>query len=396
MIFIYAFGYLNIIMRIESISARVVYNNRLEEAVEVEINEKYKGISPSGASKGSHEVKYIPARLAVKRINKISEKYIGEKLIFEKIDREIKFLKEKIGGNGSIAFSYALFNANFEVKDDEKYYFPLPLSNVIGGGMHNGNMNIQEILVSPSKAKTFKEAFEINRKIYEELKKILKKKKSFLGYNDESAIISKLNDIESLNLVSRIVDKYDAYIGVDFASNSYYNTKTKKYEFLGKKLSTERYYDEIMNLIKEYNLKYAEDPFYEDDFERFSQLREDLKRSCYVVGDDLTTTNPKRLSLAIKERAISGIIVKPNQIGTISESIEVKEMAEKNDILPVISHRSGESDDNTISRVSIKYRFKLAKIGIAGIRIVKINELIRLWDKVYKKKVENPWKKLKR
>ncbi len=383
-------------MIIQNIKARVVYNNRLEESVEVEINEKFRGISPSGASKGSHEVKCLPAKLSVRRINTISKKYIGEKLNFEKIDRELKFLKEKIGGNGSIAFSYALFNANFAIDPNKKYSFPLPLSNVMGGGVHNGNMSIQEVLVSPSKAKTFKEGFEINRKIFIELMSFLKKKKLFLGYNDESAIISKLNDISSLNLVSKIADKYDAHIGLDFASNSYYNPKKRKYLFLGKALNRERYYDEILKLIEDYDIKYVEDPFYENDFDMFHEIREDLKRRCYVVGDDLTTTNPERLSTAIKEKSITGIIIKPNQIGTVSESIDVKEMAEKNNILPVISHRSGESDDSTISRVSIYYGFKLAKIGIAGMRVVKINEFIRLWEKIYKKKVENPWKKLKK
>ncbi len=380
---------------IKDIKAIITYNNRLEKTIEVIINNKYRGMSPSGASKGSSEVKSIDVENNIQRINKYLKKYIGEEGNFEKISRELKFLKDKLGSNTTTAFSFALFNMNFKIDNKKTYSFPLPLSNIIGGGMHHGRMSIQEILVVPKKAKTFADAFEINREIYLEIKKYLKKKNKFLGYNDESAIISTLNSIEALNLARKYCDKFDALLGVDFASNTYYKEKTDTYLFEGKKYKRERYIEHIEKLIKEYEIVYAEDPVQEKDFDGFKMLNTSLKNTI-ITGDDLTTTNPLLLKEAIKHKSIKGIIIKPNQIGTLIESLEVKEIAEKNNIIPVISHRSGEGDDNTISKIAIEYSFPLAKIGIAGIRIVKINELIRLWNSVKKKKMVNLWKTLKK
>ena len=182
---------------------------------------------------------------------------------------------------------------------------------------------------------------------------------------------------------------------MDFASNSYYKKKTNTYIFEGKRYKREKYIEYIEELIEEYEIIYAEDPLQEKDFDGFRILNTSLKNTI-ITGDDLTTTNPFLLKEAIKNKSIKGIIIKPNQIGTLIESLEVKEIAEKNKIIPVLSHRSGEGDDNTLSKIAIEYSFPLAKIGVAGIRIVKINELVRLWNSVKKKKMVNIWKILKK
>lgn len=369
---------------IERLDAYIVYNNRLQKTVEVEINGKYRGAAPSGASKGSAEVKYLSPKAVVKRLKEVFPKYIGEKIEFEKLDREIKLLKSKLGGNGSIAFSFALFNASFKLKSDETYEFPYPLGNVIGGGAHHGFTHIQEFLVLPVKAKTFPKAIEIMVAIYKELMEEFTNK--FCGFNDEGAMIIKEKEDRILDKIERVALRYSAKIGVDFAATSYYDKKSDSYIINGKKIKSEIYKQYVLDLIKSYHLIYVEDPVHEKDFEGFAEISKKSKKT-YVTGDDLTTTNLELLKKAIKYKAITGIIIKPNQIGTITEALEAKALAEKHNILPVLSHRSGEADDYTISRLALAYKFKVIKAGISQSRIPKLNELMRLWYKSEKKKM---------
>ncbi len=369
---------------IKDLNAYIVYNNRLEQMVEVEINKKYRGTSPSGASKGSSEIKYLKATTSIKRLKEIFPKYIGEKIDFEKLDREIKLLKTRLGGNGSIAFSFALFNASFKLEENKIYYFPYPLGNVIGGGAHHGFASFQEFLVLPLKAKTFPKAMETMVAIYKDLMEEFYNK--FCGFNDEGAMIIKEKEENILDKLEKVALMHGAKIGIDFASNSYYDKKSNSYKIKGKKIKAEEYKQYVIDLIKSYHLIYAEDPLHEKDFEGFAEITKKAKKT-YITGDDLTTTNPELLKKAIKHKSITGIIIKPNQIGTITEALETKKIAEKHKILPVLSHRSGEADDYTISHLALAYNFKVIKAGIAQSRIPKLNELMRLWNTIEKKKM---------
>ncbi|NPA38336.1 MAG: hypothetical protein GXN99_00910 [Candidatus Nanohaloarchaeota archaeon] len=366
--------------RLKSARAYLVYNNRLQPTVEVKINNKFRGAAPAGASTGSKEVKYKNPVRVINLLNKnIFPSYEGEDLRnFEKIDREIKHLKSQIGGNGSIAFSFALFNAYFYFEDVQHATFPLPLGNVIGGGAHHGFTDIQEFLAIPKRAKSFPEAFKILIRIYEEANQTFSKK--FCGYNDEGALIIKEKQNKILDKLSEIASRYQAYLGVDFAANSYYDAKTNTYLFEGKKLKPEEYIERVIELIKTYKLWYAEDPVQEKDVEGFKILTK--KTKSFITGDDLTVTNPSNVLKFAKDEVIRGVIIKPNQIGTVSEALDSKRIADKYNLLAVISHRSGEADDYTISRLAVMYGFKVIKAGIAQSRIPKLNELMRLWQTI--------------
>lgn len=368
---------------IDKIKAYKVIDNRINYTIEVLVNNKYRGACPSGASTGKAEAKTKDVDESIYLINQIAEKYKGEDINFDIVDRELKFLKDRIGANGTTALSYAFFNTCLEWDNTKEYKFPLPLANTIGGGKHNGFTSIQEFLILPKKATTFLEAIDKVKVMYNTLK--TKMRKRFYGYNDEGAMIIKEKDEKILEVMSNTLTG-EYYYGVDMAASSFYNPKTKKYEFSGKKYTREEFIDIVIELARKYKIYYLEDPLEENDFKGFSEVRRKLRKSI-VVGDDLTTTNSNRLKKAIKEKAIKGIIIKPNQIGTIHEAIEAKELAENSNIIPVLSHRSGEVDDYTLSNLAVYYDFKIIKAGIAQSRIPKLNGLIRLWNSLEKKKM---------
>lgn len=370
-------------MKIKNFEFRKVLNNRLEWTLEVEIN-GFKGISPSGASKGKNEVISIDVDRALKILGNLKEELTGKNFSQESLD---SFLAKKggnkfrnIGGNTSIAISFAFFNANFNLKGN---IFPYPLGNVVGGKSHGGFSDIQEFLVLPVNSKTIYEAIETNIVIYKEVRNKFGGKK--IGVNDEGALMIKEDHEKILDILCNIAENFNAKVGLDVAASSLWNGNGYEYESIGKILSPEEQIDFIKSLIEKYNLYYIEDPFHEEDFKSFKELNDRLGKKCLICGDDLTVTDYERIKKAHEINAINSVIIKPNQIGTITLSKKALEFSRKNKILPIISHRSGETDDVTISRLSVNWQIPVIKCGIFGIRTLKLNELIRLWDKC-----ENP------
>ncbi|NOR85732.1 hypothetical protein GQ473_06455 [archaeon] len=367
---------------INKIHAIKILDSRANWTVEVDVNGTACA-SPAGASTGIHETATIPADVACDFINKkLSHAFIGETIDQKKIDAQLKFLTSKIGANGSIATSFAIYNLLRD--ENQKNIFPYPLGNIFGGGAHGGTIDIQEVLICPKKAKTFPDAIKRMTDTYHDLKKNLKNKGLQVGMNDEGALTANIGFIELMDTLKPIADKHGCLIGLDVAASELYASDKYFYKKMGKTLTTKEQIEFILHLIKKYKLFYVEDPMHEEDFKNTGILFSKNKKTL-ITGDDLTTTNTERIKKAIGH--INGMIVKPNQIGTVTQTINAIEMCKKNGITPVISHRSGETTDSTISKMALDFEIPLIKCGIADMRTAKLNELLRLWDEADKPKM---------
>ena len=364
-------------MELRNIELRQIIDSRTKPTVEAEINGEY-GKAPSGASTGTHEAKcFVPDHL--ENIEELVQKLEGRNLSQEEFDEELHEIDgtddfSRLGA-AAIASSFAFKNAEgFENTEN----FPLPLSNVIGGGEHGGNTSIQEFLVLPVNADTFPEAIETNREIYQELKERYASK--IRGINDEGALITSMDDEATLRALKKVADKHEARIGLDIAASEFYSNGEYKMTSLGETHSPEDHLDFVQMLIDEFELVYVEDPFDQEDFKMHAKLTQ-KNPEVMICGDDLFTTNKDRLQQGIEQDSCNSLIVKPNQIGTVSDAKETVELAKENDYTPVISHRSGETCDATISDLALEWECPVIKAGIADIRIAKLNKLLRLWDK---------------
>jgi len=364
-------------MKIEFLKLREIIDSRTNPTVEAEINGSL-GRAPAGASTGRHEAEaFVPEHLDA--AEKKMEQLVGQDLTQEEFDQELREIDEtekfKELGSAAIAASFAFKNAQ---GFDHSNQFPLPLSNVIGGGEHGGNTSIQEFLVLPVNASSFREAVETNTEIYQELKERYKMK--IKGMNDEGALITSMDDEQTLKALKKVADKYEARIGLDMAASEYYEDGEYKISSMHQTLEGDDYLDFVQKLIDEFDLVYVEDPFDQDDFHYHAKLTS-KNPEVLICGDDLFVTQEKRLQEGIEKRAGNSLIVKPNQVGTVTNARETVELAKENDYTPVISHRSGETCDATISDLALEWEIPVIKAGIADIRVAKLNQLIRHEDR---------------
>ena len=363
-------------MEVKQVKLCKILDSRTNYTVEAKIN-KETASAPSGASTGTHEAKcFVPEEL--EKTESLLKELEEENLSQEEFDEQLKEIDgtddfSNIGA-AAIALSFAFKKASrFERSEN----FPLPLSNVIGGGEHGGNTSIQEFLVLPVNAETFPEAIEINRKIYQELKERYSRR--IQGINDEGALITSMDDEQTLKALQKVADKYGAALGVDVAASEFYEDGTYKLSSMGIEHDADGQLDFIKHLIEAFDLKYVEDPFDQEDFEKHAKLTKEFPETL-ICGDDLFTTNKDRLQKGVESDACNSLIVKPNQIGTVSDSRKTVELAKNNDYTPVISHRSGETCDATISDLALEWECPIIKAGIADIRVAKLNQLLRQWD----------------
>jgi len=372
-----------------TISAYLHYNNEYIFAT-----------SPAGKSTGSHEVISYPLVKGLPNIdeslkffkkNKLS---INQAFTFDNQEEFDSFLEEldespdfkEIGGNLAIALSMLFMK--YSAKKENKLLFqylntkpkikdlPKPLGNVFGGGVHSEDgIPVQEFLILNEK-KLLSENVKLNIDIYKTIQNELHKKKIFFGKNDEGAIEAKLSFDNAINLMENAIDKVNekSKYGLDVAGSEFY--KDKKYYFEKKKYSEKEFVNFWKEFLKKHkNLVYLEDPFFEDSFDAFAELQK--KTKALVCGDDLYTTNVNRLALGIKKKSTNSILIKPNQIGTITRMQETIKLANKNNIKCVISHRSGETIDNTIAHLAVGLKIPYIKTGtVSGERLAKLNELI--------------------
>ena len=379
---------------IKRVSAKTIFDSRKEKTIQVFIKTDFGNFSasaPQGKSTGKHESKPYRKSLEddIKTIKKFSD-YFSEEILegFDDLKRIEDVVEGHVGANTLFAIESAALKALahemkkeiWELINPNARKFPRLVGNCIGGGKHSKLINnkkpdFQEFLLIPN-MKGVKENLEKNKKLKEDIKYLLKNKDDkFKGEkNDEDAWSTSLNEKE----VFDILKKLEAPIGVDVAASSFF--KRKKYHYENPKLdrTIEEQFDYISNLIKNYGLFYIEDPFEEEDFESFAKLLKKFPDSL-IVGDDLTATNPKLLDKAIKMKSINAIIVKPNQIGSLIKVKEVCELAKKNNIKIVFSHRSGETKENILADLAFGFQADFFKCGISGKeREVKIKRLIEI------------------
>ncbi|MEM3769721.1 MAG: phosphopyruvate hydratase [Candidatus Bathyarchaeia archaeon] len=397
---------------IEDVIARKIFNSRGEETIEVDVITASgfgRASAPAGESRGKAEVVYYPrggVDEAIKKVEElISPELIGLNADFqEEIDKtlhEVDNTKDFriIGGN--TAFAVSLANAEAAANSYGLPLFqylggytahelPYPLGNIISGGKHTSGKSpdIQEFLALPYGADSFLEAATANVKIHSKVKEALKKKDKLFsgGRSDEGAWIANVTNLEAFEIMASVCEEisnelgFKCGFGVDVAASSLWNAKKKKYvyERTGKELDSGEQLEVIRQIIEKYHLVYVEDPLHEEDYEGFAELTKKIK-NCLICGDDLFATNNERLARGIKMHAANAIIVKVNQVGTLTDTLDTIETAKRAGYVPVVSHRSGDTCDWHIAHLAVAFKCPIIKAGVVeGTRIAKINELLRI------------------
>jgi enolase len=403
-------------MIIKRVKAKKIKNSRGEDTLKVTIKSDVSrgtGAAPSGMSTGKHEVMAFPEEgvdFCVDFINKeLSKKLVG--LQFQKYSdlKKIESLIDikKYGGNTLIAVEYAILNSYgnaWEFVDENSKQVPRPVGNVIGGGAHVRSDKVpdfQEFLVLSLNCPNFVKAMEANYRVHSLVQKKFKKLKKFNNEtSDEGAWIANISNIEALDILHESVKEisrdynFVLHIGLDVAASSFYKDGKYYYKNYSNKekekvLTSAEQIKFIGSLIEKYGLKYVEDPLHEDDFEGFAKLSEKYSNKCLIVGDDLITTNLDRLKEAVKLKSVNSVIVKPNQIGSLLKTKKVVEFAKKNKLFCVMSHRSGETLDATISHLAVGLETPLLKTGISGLeRESKLQEVRKIVGQIKAKIAE--------
>ncbi len=379
---------------IKKVRATSLLNSRKEETILVTISTNvgnFSASSPTGKSTGKFEAKPYKKSIEgdIQALTDFSE-YFSEEILenIEDLRRIEDITDRNIGANTLFALESAILKAMakeqkkqvWQIINPNAKKMPRLVGNCIGGGKHSSSSkertpDFQEFELIP-KTKSVKKAYEINKKAKKDVEILLKEvDKKFCGEkNDENAWITSLIDKEVLDVLKQT----KLPLGLDIAASSFY--KRKKYVYqnpLFKRESKEQLMY-ISNLVKNFNLFYVEDPFGEEEFDAFAKL---LKKfpNALIVGDDLTTTNPKRLQKAIEKESINAIIVKPNQIGSLLKVKEVVELAKKNKIKLIFSHRSGETSETILADLAFGFGSDFFKCGIEGdVREDKIKRLIEI------------------
>lgn len=410
--------------KIKQIKAREILDSRGNPAVEatVILSDGTVGISscPSGASVGTYEAvelrdhdqarfKGLGVLKAIENIEKIIvPKLLGmEASKQQEIDRTLLELdgtqnKGRLGANATLSVSMAVSEAaaksavlplflylrQFIHKENTSLKIPSIIFNLINGGMHAGNnLDFQEFQVVPATSKPYSEALATGITIYNSLKDVLKQNNLPLLVGDEGGFGPTLSsNMEAFALLKQAVASvnlrvgFDLFFGLDAAANhlyrdGHYYIKDKAMSFSSADLTA--YYE---TLNKEYGLLYIEDPFFEDDWNAWANLSAKISHDTMVVGDDITATNPYRLQMAIDKKAITGIIIKPNQIGTVLEALAVVEVARAAGLKIIVSHRSGETNDSFIADFAVAVSADYVKFGapVRGERVAKYNRLLQI------------------
>ena len=395
-------------MIIKDIKLRKIIDSRGNSTVEADIstNDGFgRAAAPAGASTGTFEAQAWPENNVDLGISNARKKLIplltgipaNDQKAFDDIIRNEDGTKnlQNVGGNISVALSLACAKAAADSKNiplfehvskTKSYSIPAPMSNVLGGGAHAiGGTDIQEYLVT-SFDNDVNTAIETNAAVHKEVAKILKEKfpNIALGKGDEGAWVAPLENVEALELVTKAVDNVNKETGVeirtglDVAASEFY--KNGKYVYKEQTLTPEEQVDFMLGLIEEYDLHSVEDPLDQNDFQSWASLTD--QTDSLIIGDDLYVTNSERLKQGIDMKSTNSILIKPNQIGTLTDTVKTVEMAKNSDMATVISHRSGETTDASIAHLGVAFESHAIKTGImGGERIAKLNELVRISEK---------------
>jgi enolase len=409
--------------KIKIVKGRQVFDSRGNPTVEAEVlldnSISATAISPSGASTGTfeaHELRDLDKNKFLGRSVNIAVENINNKISSklkdlnsndqENIDNVLLELdgsenKKNLGANATLAVSLA--NSKCSALSNKKSLFknlgnnfslPIPLMNIINGGAHaDNNLNIQEFMIRPDSAKNFMDAIEKCYLVIQNLKKLLKSKKMLTNVGDEGGFAPSINtNEEALELIVDSIEKSnlkpgkDIVICLDVAANELINEKgqysvqsnnfTPVDDVIG-------YYKKIISI---YPIKSIEDPFAEEDWESWKKITKEIGKNVQIVGDDLFVTNAKRLDKGIKEKSANCILIKPNQIGTLTETMNVINLAQKNAYKTIISHRSGDTEDTFIADLAVATNSSQIKTGslARSERVAKYNRLLRIEEELGK------------
>ncbi|HOD85442.1 MAG TPA: phosphopyruvate hydratase [Methanoculleus sp.] len=388
---------------IEEITLRTILDSRGNETVEADIYTSRgfgRAAAPSGASTGTYEAKVRPPREAIENAREhLIPSLIGEdacdQITFDALLREIDGTPyfSSIGANVAVALSLACAKAAASSLDLELFRYlggafasetPLPLGNIIGGGAHAPNAtSIQEFLVVATGASGATEAVFVNAAVHKTVKKILQAQGKLSGKGDEGAWAPAITDAEAFEILGEAIgavsDEMNVEIrmGIDMAATELWDGEHYRYRDAVRNRDDQIAY--AADLVDRYNLVYVEDPFFEEDFEAFASLTEEVGDRCLVCGDDLFVTNVERIIQGIETGAANCVLIKPNQIGTLTDTFEAVRLADENGLETVMSHRSGETTDATIAHLGTAFGCIFLKTGVVGgERIAKLNELIRI------------------
>lgn len=369
------------VLKIESLDLYPIYDSSGSQTLEAAVNSSI-AACPGGISCGAYEAAVVPIAQALKAFEKAKKELIGS-FSQPSFDAKLAKLMPKLGAQATTALSLAFYSNEQAQKEPASNTFPNLLGNVLEGGAHapfKTKMSIQEILVLP-RARTLQAAIETNFKIWRAVGEALAKRGP-CGLSYESAWAADITDEAALSLASSIAKKNRAQLGVDVAASQFF--KQEKYNWSDRALTRDAHIERVLGFIKKYKLAYVEDPLHQDDFAGFAELLSKTKNTL-VCGDDLVATNIDRLKRAAREHAINAVIVKPNQTGTVSNSLAVISHAGKNKITPIVSHRSRETSDTSVCKLA--QLCPIAKFGVAGMRTIKLNGLLRLWHAASKPKI---------
>ena len=403
--------------KIKRVVARQVYDSRGNPTIEAEVfsnNLSASAICPSGASTGTFEAyekrdksnkKYLGKSvfIPVATVNKLISKKLKNQNIHdqERIDSILIKLdgtkqKTKLGANTILAVSMAVKKLSAKVKKiplyknfivKKNFKLPFPLMNIINGGAHADNgLRIQEFMIRPDKAKSFNDAVRMCFLVINNLKVLLKKAGHSINVGDEGGFAPMISDNESaLKLIVQAIKKSgfkngkDISICLDVAANEL--IKKGKYSIHSKNyISVDQSIKKYLQLIKKYQIKSIEDPFGEDDWKAWSKFVNETKNKTQIIGDDLFVTNLERLKIGFLNLSANSILIKLNQIGTVTETLEVIKFAQLIGFKTIISHRSGDTEDTFIADLAVGTNSNQIKTGslARSERIAKYNQLIRI------------------
>ncbi|MBB1041851.1 MULTISPECIES: phosphopyruvate hydratase [Dietzia] len=401
---------------IEQVGAREILDSRGNPTVEVEVllddGSFGRAAVPSGASTGAHEAVELrdsDDRYLGKGVTKAVEAVLDvlapavigipaeeQRLVDEALlDADGTDNKSHVGANAILGVSLAVARAASEAAGLELYRFigganahvlPVPMMNILNGGAHaDSGVDVQEFMIAPIGAPTFREALRMGAEVYHHLKAVLKDKGLSTGLGDEGGFAPSVDSTKAaLDVIVEAIEKAgytlgtDVALALDVAATEFY--KDGKYHFEGKQLSAAEMADVYADLVANYSLVSIEDPLDEDDWEGWTTLTEMIGDKVQIVGDDLFVTNPQRLADGIAKGAANALLVKVNQIGTLTETLDAVELAHRNRYASMMSHRSGETEDTTIADLAVACNCGQIKTGAPARseRVAKYNQLLRI------------------
>ena len=408
---------------IEKVCAREILDSRGNPTIEVDIYTKSghlgRAAVPSGASTGEYEAielrdidseRYLGkgVRKALNNVNSIiSEAIIGLDVTKqEEVDNMMIKLdgtenKSRLGANAILGVSLAIAHASAKVSNtplyrtfsnNDKFLLPIPMMNILNGGSHaNNSVDIQEFMIMPISGNTFSETLRMGTEVFHELKSVLNSKGMNTAVGDEGGFAPNLSsNEEAIEVILESIIKRglkpgkDILLALDVAASELYKNGLYNLASEDKKLETSEMITYLSKLVKDYPIISIEDGLDENDWEGWSQLNLEIGRDVQIVGDDLTVTNIKRLQRSIDEKSMNAILIKLNQIGTVTETIQTIKMAKKAGFGVVISHRSGETEDTTISDLAVGMATGQIKTGSASRtdRVCKYNQLLRIEEEL--------------